>query len=195
MSRFILYSLGCLLLFVAGASAQPATAPPTKIGIANSSAFMDEKTGIVRLINSVKALNTEFGPLTTELQGMSKRLDTLAKEVESLRTQTTNGVPVDEKALQAKYDEAEKLQRDLKFKQEDAQRRFEKRRQTLVGPVMDDVGKALNEFAKQNHYTLIFDIAKDDVGLLVAVGDDKVNVTKDFITYYNAKPIPPTTAK
>jgi Skp family chaperone for outer membrane proteins len=143
----------------------------------------------------VKALNTEFGPLTTELQGMSKRLDTLAKEVESLRTQTTNGVPVDEKALQAKYDEAEKLQRDLKFKQEDAQRRFEKRRQTLVGPVMDDVGKALNEFAKQNQYTLIFDIAKDDVGLLVAVGDDKVNVTKDFITYYNAKPIPPTTAK
>ena len=195
MSRFIIYSLVSLILFAASASAQPAAPAATKIGIANSNVFMDEKAGVVRLVNSAKALEAEFAPLRAELEALRKRLEGLAKEVETFRNQSTNGVPVDQKALQAKYDEAEKLQRDLKFKQEDAQRRFERRRQALVGPVMDDVGRALNDFAKLNRYTVIFDIAKDNVGLLVAVGDDKVDVTKEFIAYYNARPAPPTTAK
>ena len=120
---------------------------------------------------------------------MNTKLQALAKEIQTLRDQAAGGkVPIDEKAAQAKVDEAEKLQRDIKFKSEDAKARYEKRQQAVIGPVMQDIGKALQEFAKQKGYMFIFDIAKDDQGFLVAIGDEKADVTKDFVIFYNARP-------
>lgn len=170
-----------------GGAAQPAG--PVKIGIINTFAFGDEKAGITKYINALKAINTEFTPTQTELDTMSTKLNNLAKEIQVFRDQASTGkVPIDEKTVQAKVDEAEKLQRDLKFKQEDAKARYEKRQQVVIGPVMQDIGKALQDFAKQKGFTLLLDIAKDEVGLVLAVGDEKIDVTKDFITYYNARP-------
>lgn len=162
---------------------------PAKIGIINTFAFGDEKAGITKYINAVKAINTEFTPTQTELETMNTKLSNLAKEIQVFRDQASTGkVPIDEKTVQAKVDEAEKLQRDLKFKQEDAKARYEKRQQAVIGPVMQDIGKALQDFAKQKGFTLLLDIAKDEVGLVLAVGDEKIDVTKDFITFYNARP-------
>ena len=46
----------------------------------------------------------------------------------------------------------------------------------------------MQEFAKQRGYTLILDGAKlSEVGVLLA-WDEKVDLTKDFITFYNARP-------
>jgi Skp family chaperone for outer membrane proteins len=188
MLRAILFSLVTLFLFTLTASAQTAPPVPFKFGVTNSNAFVDEKTGITRLVNGVKALNAEFAVVQNDLESMAKKIDTLGKEIETMRTQSASGVPVDEKAFQAKNDELERLQRDGKYKQEDAKRNFEKRYAILINPIMNDIAKGLNDFAKQNHYTVIIDLAKDDVGLIVAIGDDKVDVTKDFITFYNAKP-------
>lgn len=168
-------------------AAQPAG--PVKIGIINTFSFGDEKAGITKYINALKAINTEFTPTQTELDTMNTRLTNLAKEIQVFRDQASTGkVPIDEKTVQAKVDEAEKLQRDLKFKQEDAKARYEKRQQAVIGPVMQDIGKALQDFAKQKGFTLLLDIAKDEVGLVLAIGDEKIDVTKDFITYYNARP-------
>lgn len=164
-------------------------AGPVKIGIINTFAFGDEKGGITKYINALKAINTEFTPTQTELDTMGTKLNNLAKEIQVFRDQASTGkVPIDEKTVQAKVDEAEKLQRDLKFKQEDAKVRYEKRQQVVIGPVMQDIGKALQDFAKQKGFTLLFDIAKDEAGLLLAIGDEKIDVTKDFITFYNARP-------
>lgn len=169
-----------------GGAAQPS---PVKIGIINTFAFGDEKAGITKYVNALKAVNTEFNPTQTELDTMSNKLNTLAKEIQVFRDQAATGkVPIDEKTVQAKVDEAEKLQRDIKFKQEDAKARYEKRQQAVIGPVMQDIGKALQDFAKQKGFTLLFDIAKDEVGLLLAIGDEKIDVTKDFITFYNTRP-------
>ena len=188
MLRAILFSFVTLFLFAGIASAQTAAPAPVKIGITNSNAFVDEKAGITRLVNAVKALNAEFVAPQNELEAMAKKIETLNKDIETMRTQSASGVPVDEKAFQAKADELDRLQRDIKYKQEDAKRNFEKRYGIVINPIMNDIGKALNDFAKQNHYTVIIDLAKDDVGLIVAIGDEKVDVTKDFITFYNAKP-------
>lgn len=170
-----------------GGAAQPAS--PVKIGIINTYAFGEEKTGITKYINALKAINTEFAPAQTELDTMGTKLNNLAKEIQVFRDQAASGkVPIDEKTVQAKVDEAEKLQRDIKFKQEDAKARYEKRQQAVIGPVMQDIGKALQDFAKQKGFTLLLDIAKDEVGLVLAVGDDKIDVTKDFIAFYNTRP-------
>jgi Skp family chaperone for outer membrane proteins len=179
------------LVFAVGlaGSAFAQTAAPVKIGLINTFAFGDDKVGITKYVNVLKSLQAEFAPAQVELDTLSKRLSGLAKEVQTLREQGAGGkVPVDEKAYQAKVEEAEKIQRDIKFKQEDAKARYERRQQAVIGPVMQDIGKAVNDFAKQKGYTLIFDIAKDDSGFLLAVGDEKIDITKDFITFYNARP-------
>jgi Skp family chaperone for outer membrane proteins len=187
MIRLFAVSLFLAALFAVSAFAQ--TTAPVKIAVINTYAFGDEKAGITKYIGAVKTINTEFQPLQTELDTMNTKLNGLAKEIQTIRDQAAGGkVPIDEKAAQAKVDEAEKLQRDIKFKQEDAKARYERRQQAVMGPVMQDIGKALQEYAKQKGYTVIFDIAKDEAGFLLAVGDEKADVTKDFITFYNARP-------
>jgi hypothetical protein len=58
---------------------------------------------------------------------------------------------------------------------------------------MQAIGTGLQDYAKQKGFSLIFDASKDDRGFLIAIGDDKVDVTKDFIAYYNARPAAPVT--
>ncbi len=189
MKRISLFIAGFVFAVVFAGSAFAQTPAPVKIGVINTFAFGDEKVGITKYINALKSLNAEFAPAQVELDTLSKKLTALAKEVQLLREQAASGkVPIDEKAAQAKVEEAERLQRDIKFKQEDAKARYERRQQAVIGPVMQDIGKAVNDFAKQKGYTLILDIAKDEAGFLLAIGDEKIDVTKDFITFYNARP-------
>lgn len=170
------------LFFSSLAAAQSTGA--SKIGLINSYAFSDEKAGITKFIAATGMLNREFAPLQTELNTMNTRLGTLGKEIEGLR----NVQAANPTSVQAKYDEAEKLQRDIKFKTEDAKARYEKRQQQVLGPIQEAIGKGLQEYAKQKGYALIFDSSKDQNGFLIAIGDQSLDVTKDFITYYNAKP-------
>ncbi len=65
-------------------------------------------------------------------------------------------------------------------------------RQSILPPVAEAISKAIQDFAKQKGYALIFDIARDQNGLLIAIGDEKLDVTKEFITYFNALPATPT---
>lgn len=170
------------LFFTSIAAAQSTGA--SKIGLVNSYAFGDEKAGITKFITATSSLNREFAPLQVELNTMNTRLGTLSKEIEGLR----NVQAANPTSIQAKYDEAEKLQRDIRVKTEDAKLRYEKRQQQVLGPVQEAIGNGLQEYAKQKGYSLIFDASKDQNGFLIAVGDQSVDVTKDFITYYNAKP-------
>ena len=193
--RIFTFAFGALFLFIS-TSAQTATntqTTTTKIAIINSAAFGDEKIGITKFVSAVNTVNAPFMSVNTELTTMSTRLQTLGKEIDAAREQLSKGVAVDEKSIQAKVDEAEKLERDIKFKQEDAKARYQKQYQAIVGPVMQAIGTGLQEYAKQKGFSLIFDASKDDRGFLIAIGDDKVDVTKDFIAYYNARPAAPTT--
>ncbi|MEQ1763715.1 MAG: OmpH family outer membrane protein [Pyrinomonadaceae bacterium] len=160
-------------------------APSTRIGLVNSVTFTDEKLGITKYVNANKILTGEFTAVENELKTMNIRLQTLGKEIDALNKVAA---VTDPKVIQGKYDEAEKLQRDIKFKSEDAKSRYEKRQQQLLGPVVQAIGVGLQEYATQKGYALIFDVAKDENGLLIAVGDQSIDVTKDFITFYNAKP-------
>lgn len=183
--RFFTVSLILTALFAVASFAQT----QTKIAVINTYAFGAEKEGITKYINAVTALNNEFKPLNDELKGMQTKLQTLATEIENLRKlAASNPKAVDEKAAQAKIDEAEKLQRDLKFKQEEGKARFEKRQQAVLGPVMQDIFKAVQEFSKQKAYTMILDVAKlEDSGILLGL-DEKADITKEFITFYNSRP-------
>ena len=56
--------------------------------------------------------------------------------------------------------------------------------------------KAMQDFTKQKGYSLILDGAKlEEAGILIGF-DDKYDITKEFITFYNSRPATTaTTAK
>jgi Skp family chaperone for outer membrane proteins len=167
-----------------------------KVGLINTLAFDNEKAGIVKYATAMKSVETGFKRELDEINAMVVRLQNLEKELTALQKQltapTSPGVPVNNAQLQTSYntkiEEYDKLGRDYKFKQEDVRARFQRRRQEVMGPILLDIGKAMQEFAKQKGFSIILDASKlGDSGVLLAI-DDKVDLTKDFITFYNARP-------
>ncbi len=194
--RFIAVNFIFAAVFAVSASAQDA-----KIGLVNTFAFDDTKAGITKLVAASNSLEAEFKTSTTELETMYKRSQSLQGEIKTIQDQLADPkYPGDKTKLQAtgqaKADELEKLGRDFKFKQEDLKARLESRRQVVVGPIYQDVMKAMQEYAVKNGYAVIFDGAKlEEAGILIAF-QNKYDVTKDFITFYNARPATTaTTAK
>ena len=174
-------------VFAVSASAQGAAAAAPKMAVINTAAF-DGKEGITRYNNAMDSLDTEFKPVQTKLQGYATRLTALRAEIEKLQKPAGN-VPIDNSALSAKAVEYENLGKQAKREEEDAKANFERRQAAVMGPVLQDIGKAMQDYANQKGYDLILDVAKlDNAGLILAYNPTKVDVTKDFITFYNARP-------
>jgi Skp family chaperone for outer membrane proteins len=89
-------------------AASNAPVPDTKIAFINTEAFGDEKAGITRFVAAMKSLEREFKPRQDELNSMQTRIRTIAEEIS--KTQAV----ADPKTIQAKQDEGERLNRDLK---------------------------------------------------------------------------------
>ena len=158
----------------------------SKIGVINTLAFDSDKPGIgiTKYVNGMNTLEAEFKPLDAELQGLVTRYNNLANEIKGL--QAAN--PPNQALIRTKADEYSKLDRDIKFKQEDAKARYQSRYNAIMGPVLQDIGKAMQDFAKQKGFSLLLDAAKLDEAGLVLAYDPTADATKDFITFFNARP-------
>lgn len=181
--------------FTVSAFAQGTAQPAAnyKIVIINTALF-DGKDGIVRYNNAMNSLDTEFKPVETKIQGMVTRYNALGEEIKKLQAQAAS-VPIDQKSAEAKVTEYQGLEKNIKREQEDAKANFERRQQQVLGPLLQEIGKAMQDYANQKGYDLILDAAKlDSAGLILAFNPAKVDVTKDFITYFNARPAGAATA-
>lgn len=165
-------------------AAQPAQAG--KIGWINTAAFADEKEGVTKYINALKALDVEMKPRVTELQGIQTKVQNLAKELQTMQANTA--VPVKPEAIQAKQEEGQRLQREFEFKKKEYDAAVESRSSAVLGPVSDDISKAIETYAKQKGYSVVLDIAALANANAILVLDPTANITKDFITYYNTRP-------
>jgi Skp family chaperone for outer membrane proteins len=156
------------------------TVPESKIALIYSDAFLDAKTGIARFNTLVTTLNREFQPRQTELQGMQQRITTLTNEVQ--QAQAASAV-VDPKSIQAKMDTLEQLKKDYQRKGEDAQAAYNKRRTDIFQPLQDDIGKALEAYAKARNINVIIDGSQ--VPLVYAA--ETIDITRAFINEYNSR--------
>lgn len=176
-------------IFTVSAFAQTQPVAPAKIGIINTAAF-DDKAGITKYVAAATSLEAEFKPVDAELQTMAAKIQALQKEIQTLQTQATANpnVPIKPETVNAKVADYEKLTREFKFKQEAAKADYERREAIVMGPIRQDIGRAMQEFAKQKGYAFILDAANlDKAGLLLAF-DEKYNATAEFITFYNTRP-------
>ena len=186
-------------IFAVSAFAQTPPATPMKIGVINTQVFDADKVGITKYINAMNALEAQLKPEFTVLQTMNGRIEGLKRELEALQKQLSDPklpAAIDKTKLQTdgqkKLEEYQKLGLEFEYKQKDYKASVERREATIMAPVRQDIGAALQEFAKKNGFAMILDASKlDGAGLLLAF-DEKYDITKDFITFYNART--PTTA-
>ena len=172
-----------------------------KIGLVNTFAFEDPKSGITKLVTASNSIETEFKQPAAELETLLRRIQALQGEIKIIQDQLANPntpAAVDKTKLQAsgqaKATEYEKLGRDFKFKQEDIKARLDSRRQVVVGPIYQDVMKALQEYTVKNGFAVILDGAKLEEAQILMGFNSKYDVTKEFITFYNARPAGTTAA-
>ncbi len=154
-------------------------AQPGRVYVINPQAFGDEKAGITKYVAGLAVVNGCFYTEQNQIIAVAQRIQTLGTELKgAANTPETR----------AKADEYERLQRELKFKQEDTRARYAKREAEVMGPIRQQIGVALQEFAKKNGYWMILDASKiDEVGGFLTI-DDAADVTKAFIIYFNGRP-------
>ena len=159
------------------AAPQTAAIPDSKMAMIYSDAFLDPKTGIARFNSLLTSLNREFQPRRTELEGLQTRINTLSKEIDD--TQSV----ADPNAIRQKREQLAQLNTDFKRKGEDAEAAYNKRRQEIFLPLQQDIGKALEVFAKARGITVIVD--GSNVPLVYAA--ESLDITKAFIADFNSK--------
>ncbi|HVG38640.1 MAG TPA: OmpH family outer membrane protein, partial [Pyrinomonadaceae bacterium] len=153
---------------VAPAGASSAAPGEAKIALINTSAFGDEKAGILKFIAAIKRVDGEFQPRRTELQGLRTRYDALVKQINDTKA------VADQAALAKSADDAEVLKRDIERKGQDAQLAYEKRMREVLNPLQEDVYKNLETFARARGITLIIDASQ--VPVLYAT--DNLDITR-----------------
>ena len=161
-----------------GTSAPAVNVPETKIALVNSDDFNDEKVGIVRLVVAMKKVDTEFGPRRTELQNLQAQIEKATADLAKVQAMQTPAVN------QQQQEKIDQMKRDFQRKGEDAQGAYQKRLQEVIGPVYEEIGKALDAYAKAHGITLILDVTKVQ-GIVSA--SDSLDITKAFITEFNSK--------
>lgn len=164
------------------------TTAPSKIVIIDTAAFFNEKSGITKIVAAAKTLSTDLAGRRSEVQALVARIDVLNKEIEVFRSNAAKGIPIDEKTFQTKVDEVERLKREGKYKEDEFNAHAQKRQTEIVGPVYSEVLRTLGEYVKTKDYGIIFDASKDQSGLLI-FASEKYDITREFIAYYNARPL------
>jgi Skp family chaperone for outer membrane proteins len=191
IDRLLVAAAFVLALAVSPALAQPKPAaagsqapaasggnvPESKIALIYSEAFLDAKLGIARFNTLVTTLNREFQPRQTELQSMQQKIQQLTDEL------TKTASVADPKTLQLKQEQLDQLKKDLQRKGEDAQAAYDKRRKEMFSPLQDDIGKALEAYAKAHNINVIIDGSQ--VPLVYAA--DALDITRAFINEFNSK--------
>src|SRR6478609_2870716 len=162
--RYLAYVLGLTFLCASAVAQTPAAAPAAapvkavpamKLAWINSAVFINEQTGIKQLIRVGKELELEFGNQQSDLALQNEKLRTIVAELNKLQTSgATNEV------LQAKQEEGLKLQADLQAKQQAFQAAVQQAQQLKQTPVITEMDKAMDAFAKERDLGLIVDVAK-----------------------------------
>ena len=168
----------------AAAPATPAAAPKllpvSRVAWINTNAFLADEGGIKQLVRVMKELELEFSGTQSELSLMNEKLRTLAGEIQQLQA----GGEANAAAIQEKTVAGQKLNLELRTKQQQAQAAVQQAQQEKQGPVSQEIGKALNVFIKEREIGVLFDVAKLNEGIIAA--QPELEVTNDFIAYYNA---------
>ena len=158
-----------------------APVPESRIALIDTTTFGDEKNGIFRYVDAARSVQNEFKSRTDELENLQNRLNVLANEIQTLMKATV----VDQKTIQAKQQQGEGLQAEFKTKKDRLDEDVSKRYEQVVAPISNQIGAAMEQFARQRGITMTLDLSKLLPAILTAV--PATDLTQAFINDFNSK--------
>ena len=192
MKRVYILAASFVFLFAMASVSFAQAVPASKIGWIVTSDFGDEKAGITKYLNALKAIETEMKPRALDLQTLQTRLGAIADELTKIQAACQNpAVPCKRDEAAAKQDEGQRLKREIEFKQKEAQAAYDKRRAEVINPITGNILEALQDYAKLKGYAVVIDVTalgNAEQPNAVLVFDPSADITKDFVTWYNARP-------
>ena len=157
-----------------------ANVPDSKIALIYSEQFLDSKAGIARFNTLLITLNKEFEGVQKEIKALELKMTQLQDEITKLQA---GGPVVSPQQIQAKTDQLEQYKKEYQRKGEDAQAAYNKRRGEIFQPLQDDIGKALEAYAKAHNINVIIDGSQ----VPVVYAADAIDITRAFIGEFNSK--------
>ena len=152
-----------------------AASGPANVAVIDSAAFSDDKTGIARVMNAMKQIETKFQPLRAEIRGMRDRLTTMRADIQKKQSIQ------DPKMTAQQAEEAERLEVQIKRKAEDAQASYQKESLALLDPMQKEIAEALAAYAQSKGISLLIDLNR----VPVIYSAPSLDITKEFIAEYN----------
>lgn len=165
----LVFVLGC----VSAAVAQTQTAV-AKIAIVRSDMFKDERNGITRLVNALKAIDDEFTPRWAEVQK-------LKVQYQDAITILSDSNP---DFIAEKMKRAREIEDLIKLLEGIDQRAYAKRIKQLE-PIYQDVWDALRSYGKTHGIEVLIDASKIPKAIIAL--DSSFDITDAFIKDYNTK--------
>lgn len=172
----------------AAAASTPAAASATtgRIGIINiQNAIIMTNEGR----RDFKALQEKFEPTQTKLNNLNQEVENLKKQLQ------TQGDKLNEQARADLVKNIEGKQKTLQRQVEDAQSEFQGQQNDIASRIGGKLLEVLDNYAKQNGYSVILDVSGQQSPVLWAAAT--TDVTKEIVDAYNAKsgvPAPPPNA-
>jgi outer membrane protein len=126
---------------------------------------------------AAQQLQTRFGPRRSELE-------TLQNEIRDLQTQLRNQqVGLSEEARTRLMRTIDEKTRDFNRKNEDATAEFQQAEQDAINEIGRKIMGVIDEYAKQNQYSIIIDVSSPQTPVLFA--DASIDITPAIIELYN----------
>lgn len=188
MKRLLALALTLASGMVLSAAAQTSPAPAASAGPAKIAviAFQVAVGQTNEGLRNFADLEKKYAPREEQLKALSDEIDTLTKQLQTQGDKLSDT----ERANRAKIidEKKKKLDRDA----EDARNDFQTEMSDIYNGLASKVYDVMSNYAQQQGYTLVLDIAQQQSPVLYAT--DSTNITKAVIEAYNVKsgvPAPP----
>lgn len=119
------------------------------VAVIDTEAFGRKAGGIARLVRAQDSVEAELEPHVSELNGLQKQLMRLSSPVTPIPV-----YPSDEERRRERVDS---LKKEIERKQAESDAKYMQRMRDVVGPIMLDVEKHLEVFAKRRGVALLLD--------------------------------------
>ena len=126
-----------------------------------------------------EALQKKFDPKRTELQNLSKEVDTLKNQL------NTQGEKMNEDARGKLVKDIEAKQKVLQRQAEDAQNEFQQEQNTIAQRILQKLGPVIDKYAKDNGFGLLIDSSNPWPQGPVLWASGGVDISKTIVDQYN----------
>jgi outer membrane protein len=174
-----------ILAFFATAFAVKAQSP-VKIGYTNAEYILSNMPEAKQIEADLKVHEQQ---LSTQLDTKSKEFDSKVQEYQRTAENMIPEVRADKEL------ELRNLQQSIQKFQQEAQNSLQRKQAELLQPVFDKIQKAIDEVAKANGYTHIFNSGQPDVGLnIILYAREEDNISNLVLKQLGIEPPAPEAA-